>query len=259
MGLEQHSGIVTITFSSPETTKTSSDLSINARPSLPSAAVITPTVYNKHFDTAVRSVKEQNYPCQHWIINDGMCEDREVSAYYLKLPDNTGRFQGKIFNGQRIYAGVSHLINADYILFLDEDNAYEPDHVQTMVELCESRGLDWCYSLRKIVDDNGNFVCTDDCESLGRWPTFYDPNVHFVDMNCYCIKRDVLTKVCHVLNFGGVGEDRVFYLTLSKLFPNFGYTGKYTVHYRTERLKEMFLEGNKQSQALYSGNLPWRN
>lgn len=225
---------------------------------MPSVAVITPTVYSKHFDTAVRSVGNQTMPCQHWIINDGMCEGRELSDYYLKLPENTGRFQGKIFNGQRIYAGVSHLINADYILFLDEDNWFEIGHVQTMVEFCESKGLDWCYSLRKIVDEEGNYVCTDDCESLGRWPTFYDPKVNFVDMNCYCIKRDVLTKVCHTLNIGGIGEDRVFYQALSRLFPNFGCTGLYTVNYRTERLKQMFLEGNKKTKELYSGNLPWR-
>jgi glycosyltransferase involved in cell wall biosynthesis len=226
---------------------------------LPSVAVITPTVYSKYLDTAVRSVSDQTWPCQHWIINDGMTEGNEVSAYYLKLPENTGRYKNRLINGQRIYAAIPHLVNTDYILFLDEDNAFEQDHVQIMVELCESKKLDWCYSLRKIVDNDGNYVCNDDCESLGLWSAFYDPSLNFVDTNCYCIKTDVLTKVSHAINTGGWGEDRIFYKELSQKFPNFDCTGFYTVHYRNERLKQMFLDGNEVTKELYNGKYPWRN
>ena len=44
---------------------------------------------------------------------------------------------GKGWYGHRVYAACSFLVNADVICYLDEDNWFEPDHVEKMVKKLE--------------------------------------------------------------------------------------------------------------------------
>lgn len=221
-------------------------------------AVITPTVNTPHLERCIQSVKKQTVRTEHYVINDGKPDFSCGAEHVINLPENTGRAAGKIWNGQRIYAGLPFLINADFILFLDEDNWFEPDHVESMVDHIIINKLDWCYSLRNIMTKRGDFVCKDDCESLGKWSTFYDKNLRFVDTSCYCIRGDIAPKVSPFFYTGGWGEDRIFYKELSQKYTHFECTGKYSVNYRARTdLVNMFVQGNelmKQQQP----NQPWR-
>jgi hypothetical protein len=150
------------------------------------------------------------------------------------------------------------LVNADYILFLDEDNWFERNHVETMIKKIKSKDLMWAHSLRRICNEAGEYVCDDDCESLGRTPTFYDHTLNFVDTNCYCFRREYLVRVAHSF-YGKWGADRPFYKSASTNLPSFGCTGEATVNYRApERLLEMFREGNKLMSQAYAKPFPWR-
>lgn len=125
------------------------------------------------------------------------------------VPFNTcNGIAGYKFNGHRIYAACSYLINARYVFFLDEDNWYDPNHVSSLVELIEGDNLDWAYSLRKIHDHNGVFIVNDDCENLGPWLPFSGYH-NLVDTNCYAVKREVLAKVAHAW-YHPLGADRFF-------------------------------------------------
>jgi len=170
------------------------------------------------------------------------------------LPENVG---GKGWYGHRVYAAMPLMVNADYILFLDEDNWFEPNHVETMINKIKSKDLMWSYSLRRICNEAGEYICDDDCESLGRCPTFYDSALNFVDTNCYCFRREYLVTVAHHF-YGGWGADRPFYKATSTALPSFGCTGEATVNYRApERLHQMFRDGNKLMKEAYK-ILPWR-
>ena len=123
----------------------------------------------------------------------------------------------------------------------------------------EENGLDWSYSLRKICDKDGNYICNDDCESLGKWQTYH--GVNHIDTNCYCIKTSVAIKLASVWH-GGWGQDRVFLSVLSQHFPKFDCTGKYTVNYRVDGNPgsvnaEFFLKGNEIMKQKYNGEFPW--
>ena len=100
--------------------------------------VITPTIGSPKLLDAITSVLNQTYKCNHVIVVDG----RDYANQVLNIidprlvnivvsPENTGKTGGN-FYGHRIYAAYPHLINSDYILFLDEDNWYEPNHVETL-------------------------------------------------------------------------------------------------------------------------------
>ena len=212
--------------------------------------VITPTTGKPSLQRAIDSIKAQTMPCQHWVINDGKMDFSCGGDVVINLPENTGRANGILWNGQRIYAGMPFMINADYVLFLDEDNWFEPNHVNDMVFKCESEDLDWCYSLRKIYNKEGQYVCNDDIESLGKLRTDEDT---FVDMNCYCVRGDVLPQVSPALYHGGWGEDRAFYNALKEVLPKFECTMGYTVNYTApDRLLPMFLSNSKKETIMPS-------
>jgi glycosyltransferase involved in cell wall biosynthesis len=225
--------------------------------------VITPTTGKDTVFKAIKSVKEQTITTEHLVVFDGRAaHDVFVCAEYvchdnlktITLPENVG---GNGWYGHRVYAGMPLMVNADYILFLDEDNWFEPNHVETMINKIKSKDLMWAYSLRRIHDESGQYVCDDDCESLGRYPAVYDSALNFVDTNCYCFRREFLVTVAHSF-YGQWGADRPFYKVASTALPSFGCTGEATVNYRApERLLEMFREGNKIMKQAYKP-LPWR-
>jgi len=223
--------------------------------------VITPTTGKDTVKKAVESVRNQTVKTEHLLVLDGGEVETKLplsfngSFDFITLPENVG---GNGWYGHRVYAAMPLLVNADYILFLDEDNWFEPNHVETMIAKIKSKDLMWSYSLRRICNERGEYVFDDDCESLGRYPTYYDHNVNFVDTNCYCFKREYLVNVAHHF-YGQWGADRPFYKAASTQLPSFGCTGEATVNYRApERLMKMFEEGNAVMKKAYV-NLPWRN
>ena len=223
--------------------------------------VITPTTGKKEVFKAMESVRDQTIETEHLVIFDGQeARDKFPFAFvdghtFMTLPENVG---GDGWYGHRVYAAMPLMVNADYILFLDEDNWFEPNHVETMINKIKSKDLMWAYSLRRICNERGEYVCDDDCESLGRYPTFYDSNLNFVDTNCYCFRREFLVTVAHSF-YGQWGADRPFYKAASAALPAFGCTGEATVNYRApERLFKMFAEGNKLMKQAYKPLLPWR-
>jgi glycosyltransferase involved in cell wall biosynthesis len=224
--------------------------------------VITPTTGKDTVIQAIESVNNQTIPTEHLLVIDGAKASYDLAdmdydwtkTLAMQLPENVG---ANGWYGHRVYAAMPLMVNADYILFLDEDNWFEPNHVETMLNKIKSKDLMWAYSLRRICDERGEYVCDDDCESLGRYPTFYDHTINFVDTNCYCFRREFLVTVAHHF-YGGWGADRPFYKATSAALPSFGCTGEATVNYRApERLHQMFREGNKVMKDAYKP-LPWR-
>lgn len=237
------------------------------------ATVILPTTGNSTVTDAIKSVLKQTHKnTELCVVIDGMIysddfydvlADENVydnPKYYekckvIKLQDNVG----KGFYGHRVFASFPHLVNSDYVLFLDQDCWYDPDHVEKMIETIESKNLDWCYSLRKIVNNSGDYICNDDSESLGKWNPVMQYN--HIDTNCYCLKTSVAIKICHVWH-GGWGADRVFYSAMNQYFPNYDCTGEYSVNYRLGGNEgsvsaDFFTTWNKKVHEIYNGKYPW--
>ena len=232
-----------------------------------SATVIIPTTGSPELEDAVKGVMNQTYDTMCYVVADGIqthSKTRIITDNFLSrkklekcfLPINVG---ANGFYGHRVYAAFTHLINTDYVLYLDQDCWFEPDHVEQCIEIMKEKDLDWSYSLRKVCDKEGNYICNDDCESLGKWQTYH--GVNHIDTNCYCIKTSVAIKLASVWH-GGWGQDRVFLSVLSQHFPKFDCTGKYTVNYRVDGNPgsvnaEFFLKGNEIMKQKYNGEFPW--
>ena len=239
-------------------------------------AVITPTIGSPKLVDAMKSVANQTYKCKHYIVIDGPQYSDNVAdteafsgidrdRYEITiLPENTGKTGGN-FYGHRIYAAYPHLLNSDYILFLDEDNWYEPNHVETLVKTIEAKNLDFAYSLRQIYDNGRHFRCNDNCESLGKWPIFMSRSSRhgeqfLIDTSSFCFTREFIQKTCHLWHSGWGGDRRYFYAVKDQ--AKFDTNGKHTLCYRLDGnpnsvTEQFFVEGNKTQEAYYEGKFPW--
>jgi GT2 family glycosyltransferase len=236
--------------------------------------VITPTVGSPKLLDAIESVKNQTYKCKHLVVIDGFEHQQKLwdmksgetkyEVDFVVTPENTGMTGGN-FYGHRIYAAYPHLINSDYILFLDEDNWYEPDHVASLIETIEKKNLDFSYSLRKIFSPDKKYLCDDNCESLGKWEIFmsrHSPHgkQYLIDTSSFCFRREFIQKTCHFWHTGWGGDRHYFYNVKEQ--AKYDTNGKHTLCYRLDGnpnsvTKEFFIEGNKTQDAYYAGRYPW--
>ena len=229
-------------------------------------SVVTPTIGKLELNDALKSVQNQTYKdITHYVFIDGM--EHEEHIWKLQIPNNVKFIRldenvGKGWYGHRVYAACSFLVNADIIVYLDEDNWIEPCHVEKLVNKI-NEGNDWAYSLRKIYDKSGTFLCEDNCESLGKWPVYFDDNVFHIDTSSFAIRRDIAVRVGHAW-YGQWGADRQFFGALKQYFPKYDCTNSHTLCYRLDGnpnsvTKEFFDNGNEINQQKYNGEFPWKS
>lgn len=238
----------------------------------PRVTIITPTVGTQYVKKNIESVAAQTYKnIQHLVVIDGVKFEETFklnngelppSLDLITLPKNTG-YDG--FNGHRIYGGCTFLAEGDYIMFLDEDNWIDPEHVESLVEIAEA--YKWAYSLRKITDMEGNFICNDDCESLGDYLSVI--NDFFIDVNCFFLPKRIALMWAPIWYRRARHPDDqpevdrlLSYLLRDAKIPSGG-SGQYTVNYRAGNRSdsvrpEFFLQGNEIMMKKYNGDLPWR-
>jgi hypothetical protein len=174
---------------------------------------------------------------------------------HLYLPFRVG---GGEWAGHRIYAAVPHLVNHEFVAFLDEDNWYAPEHLPAMLDVLH-RPAEAAYSYRRIVDKDGSFVCNDECESLGP----HDRGIggrFLVDTSCWAFRRSWLESHAHWWNFGW-GADAHFTMKMRNAQQDAAATHLFSVNYRlgsSERSPkaEFFINGNRRMLARGAPVLP---
>lgn len=237
----------------------------------PLVTVITPTTGSDQLHDAVESVKRQTYDnIEHIVVADGLKFKNKVyqiagwsKPKIVVLPHNTGYDQ---YNGHRIYGAMSYIAEGEYLCFLDQDNWYEDNHIESLVKVIEA-GNEWSYSLRKIVSQEGSYICNDDCESLGKWKSVLNDN--FVDVNCYMIPKMAAIhfspywyrRARHPQEQPEV--DRILSGFMMQNFKKFDTNGQYTVNYRVASRADsvqdsFFMKGNELMKQRLNGEYPWR-
>lgn len=235
-------------------------------------AIVTPTIGSEYLNKCIESVQNQTYQnLTHYIFLDGQEHFENIHSAIQKKGDKKAirtvelkENVGKGWCGHRVYAACSFLVNADVILYLDQDNWFDEEHVEKMIHKIES-GYDWVYSFRKIVDKDGTFLYEDNCESLGEWPIFFNNQAFHMDTNCFALKRDVAVRVGHAWYDSArpMQADRQFFQVLKTHFKRFTGTKSYTVNYRLggeQGVSSQFFEqGNKVNFEKYNGVFPWKS
>jgi glycosyltransferase involved in cell wall biosynthesis len=233
-------------------------------------AVVTPTIGSPVLKDCLDSVQRQSYKdLTHYVFLDG---EKNFHKIYPVMSKVSGQRDiqsvaleenvGKGWYGHRVYAACSFLVNADLILYLDEDNWFDENHVETLVDTIKTHDYSWAFSLRKIYNKSGEFLCEDNCESLGLW-NVYDEDRYHIDTSCFAVKREVAVQIGHAW-YGQWGADRQFFMNVRRFFPNYGCSGKHTACYRLDgnagSVQQNYFDiGNKMQYDKYQGRFPWKN
>jgi hypothetical protein len=243
--------------------------------------VVTAATGHSKLARCIQSVQEQTYsPLEHWVVTDGSEREGQVARVLAQvgqarhpirtvvIPDATGRNK---WNGHRIYSAISFLVNSQFVCFLDEDNWFDPDHVQSLLQALWSSRSHWAFALRKICAENGKVVAIDNCESLGNLhPSFNVPNGYLIDTNCYFLSRE-LAVWSSALWYGPTNAqnvhqepDRVLCRRLLEAWPrvccNLKHTVNYTVYDRSDTVTAKFFHvGNEVMRKKFPAGLPWES
>ena len=194
-------------------------------------AVITP-IYNcpqAWFEKCVQSVAQQSYPCHHIIVNDG--DQTEIFAPLSEKPTitliNLPHTHHNVGSTPRAIGAISAFtLGYDAVCWLDADNWYAPNHVESLVTLHKQTNAPFCTSDRYLCHLNGNL--------LGKCPET-NPK-HFIDANCYFVSKEAK----HVVNVWWMMadnlhpiSDRVIMKYIKSHHIPHQHTYMRTVYYRT--------------------------
>jgi glycosyltransferase involved in cell wall biosynthesis len=224
------------------------------------------------------SVKNQTYQnIQHLVFADGPgtwdgvtlaqmnngCGTPDYRNDVIALPYSVGKDR---WNGHRQYGAGTYLADGDFIIFLDDDNYLEPEHVEQCLEVMKD-GAQWTYSFRNIVDKESTVICQDNCESLGKWASILHPEDFFVDVNCFFLPRQLAVQIspiwfCKFREPGQPEIDRKITYALRQIAPKFDSTYHYSVNYNVGNTPisvqdSFFIRGNAEMLKRYNNNLPW--
>lgn len=189
-------------------------------------AVITP--YFKEPESwlrqCVKSVGNQSYPCTHFLVSDGYPQGWIDSAglRHVQLGQSHGDY-GNTPRGIGALLAVSE--GFDAICFLDADNTFEPDHVESCLRVAVQGNLDYVVAGRKLVREDGSemkIAVTDDLDGT------------HVDTNCYFL----LFGAFHTLSRWVTAPkpmaslfDRFYFRALCEEELKFARTNRHTVNY----------------------------
>ena len=173
----------------------------------------------------IESVLAQTVPCHHYLVADGPGYQwlRNEGLRRHVILGEAHRDWGNTPRG--IGAILAVVEGADCVLFLDADNAYDPDHVATCLAVAADQ--DYVVAQRRIALLDGTIVACED-----------EPIEQHVDTNCFCFlpgsfhtlsRWTALTQrePAELRNMG----DRVFLALLRKEGLKFAVTTKPTVTY----------------------------
>lgn len=245
----------------------------------PTICVITAATGHPDLGRCIQSVRRQSFPnVRHLLVVDGpewndrfdavlQSVDNRQTLPIIRLPYATGK---NTWNGHRIYGAMPSLAMTDFVCWLDEDNWFDPEHLESLLEALMSANAGWAFSLRKIVDSAGKFIALDQCESLGNLhPTILSDADYHIDTSCYLLARDLAIQFAGAWNRiarppdnEGPGPDRLLCRLLMKYYPNGPCTRLYTLNYTVASTPQsvspqFFLDGNAQMRKRYPAALPW--
>lgn len=227
-----------------------------------SVAVVTGTIGRQTLHQTIQSVRAQTVCASHYVFVHGAeywDKSRAILDKYdfvnaVYLPNNLASL------GMNVYALAPYVVKEEFICFLDDDNWYETNHVESTVAHISSNDLSWVYSNRNIVDNEGLFICRDNCEQTGYFPNI--SNVNLVDNSSYVMRIDTARKYANSW-LGSIVSDRKVLKTLLENKEPCGCTGLYTVNYRLSKDgswpdgASFFLRSNERFNERYSMDFPW--
>lgn len=191
-------------------------------------AVITP-YYREDLDTLRRchdSVLRQTYPCTHIFVADGHPQQEIYSwkAQHFSMAVSHGDY-GDTPRGIGSISAFNQ--GFDAVAYLDADNWYAEDHIESLVRACSEHDLAVAFSSRRIVLSTGEhcpFVDSDEVD--GR----------HVDTSCFFItaKAAFVASLWAMMDprYSVIGDRLLLHVVKARGLRH-GWTGQQTLYYES--------------------------
>lgn len=193
----------------------------------PRVAVVTPyyRFETDWLESCCESVRAQTFPCTHILVADGFPSDAVAACggQHITLPVRHSDWG----DTPRAIGSVSAVSQGfDAICYLDIDNWYEPDHIESLVDLARRSGAAVCSSGRRLHRPDGSLL--GDCIEVD--------GETFIDTNCFYLTRKAY-PVLHTWylmppRYHAAG-DRVLLEAIKRRKLPRAHSGRPTVAYRT--------------------------
>ena len=192
-------------------------------------AVVTP-YHREPIETLQRclaSVRAQTYPCTHYLVADGHPDPAvaagETPVRHMTLPVSHGDYGGVARTVGSLRAAAD---GHDAIAWLDADNWFKPDHIESLRLLHEATGKPLCAAWRTFHRPDGSEMQVDANQEISG---------EHVDTNCWLVTRPafaLLTAWLMPLGLSVIG-DRIVVEKARRLGLTSALTRQRTVCYTT--------------------------
>ncbi len=194
-------------------------------------AVVMPTILRPCIADAVESIYRQTFAgriqlmigvdkaADEAIDLDAVLQRRpaNISGVVLTLPWSTSIRHGGVhpaMDGGSLRAILVFMANARHVAFLDDDNSWEPDHLEGVMRAVQGKA--WAYAQRTLIDErDGAELCVDRWDSVGPNAGRFKAQGGMVDPNCLLIDKVACARAIGRWSEGpGVASDRAFFAAI---------------------------------------------
>lgn len=234
------------------------------------AAVLVVTSGRNELSDCLNSIEAQDYPVTTYVVTDAIIDFYEFIELKNKYKADNRHFcywptkiGGEGWEGRRLIAGCTSLINEDVLFVTQDDDWFKPNHVSSLMEIIES-GHDWAYSLMSVYDKDGLFLFDDICECLGEEHVSYNTDTNFAPTGSIAMKTRIYCGLAvYAYNLKGYGPDRIFYDLAKNNYHNFKGSKLHTNCFRLggndgSVKKEFFDLGISMMKSKYGNKMPWQ-
>ncbi len=183
-------------------------------------AVVTP-YFREPTETLRRcidSVRAQTHPCVHYLVADGhrnsTYDDRGPALRHLALPVAHGDYGGVARTVGSLRAAAD---GCDAIAWLDADNWFKPDHIESLRKRQAATGKPLCAAWRTFHRPDGSEMLLDANQEISG---------EHVDTNCWLVTRPAFALLTAWLMPPGLSVigDRIVFEAARRM----GFTGAMT-------------------------------
>lgn len=178
----------------------------------PLVSVIVRSMDRPHLSDALDSIALQTYPNLEVVVVDAL------GAGHQSLPPWCGRYPLRVVGmGERLARSRAANLGLDeargeFLIFLDDDDLFLPDHVATLVAACEKDGAPAAYGGVRVLDDAGRERSTYNQDfSRGRLLA-----ANYLPIHAVLFRRDAVAAGCRFDESLEVFEDWDFWLQLTR-------------------------------------------
>ncbi len=185
----------------------------------PLVSIVTPVRNGiKYLETSIQSVLKQSYPHIEHIFVDGGSTDgtlEMLASYQARYPERI-RFISEPDKGvgDAINKGFG-MAKGEILGWIDSDDAYEPDAIQTVVEFFRANPEAYfVFGNRNTIDESGEVIGKFVAKDFNLEEAIND--TYYVTFCSTFYKREVIERVGP---FNALGNDLDFWIRVEKVFP----------------------------------------